>query len=402
MSVSQRYLGVLLFFCLSCSTELSKINPSFVKVYFFGKEASNEVYCFDAQALPSNDILVFGIGSNANNRFETNGHLYFQKVKANGETAWRDSLVFSGGFPSNVTKNDKGEFVLIWNLTDSLVAVVVNDGDQTPTIKTQRIKKVSSIATSYVINMVADGAGYRLQGTSSEAAIPSGASTRIFVSEVDGSFVFKSEIDSLRYIQSSFGDYGSSDLPYVRRIGKYLKLWKHQGTGVWYSVAPKGEYMALREVGSGTDIYTSKNKWIDAYTPSASATISAVLSHPDDISAVYYWPSLDLSQQGQGSQTQLGDTLKGWDTSSPFNVITIERLGKTLITGTSSPKQIRLMVIDKAGYSVLHEELGQAFPYISCKTLLLDDGYTVAIVGTCLLNNTYKRIFLIKLPVSEL
>jgi len=412
MLKTQYVLLVLVLFCFSCSTELSKINPSQVKIYFFDNQADKEVYCIDALLLPNDEILVVGVGSNADNRFDTDGRLYLQKIKANGETAWHGYYTaFKGGFPSDIIKDDDGNYVMLWTKDGAFQKVKIQLGETKPSVTVSSIGNVSPFNTTSAINLVKiKRTGnktvkdwYLVQGTASDVynnASGSVAEKLVYTSVLDSSFNLL-KFSSQDYDQSVFGELGSDDLPYVKRIGKYFNLWQ-KNDSTWFSTAPYKKGMALKDNGNLYPIYQDGSKWINAFNVTSSGNMSVVLTHPDNIVEVYYGNELDVKKYGQDFQSLTTETLKGWDTSSPFFITYIESINKTLVTGTSRPGQVKLRVIDQFGNTAAHDDLGQAFPYKPAKVLLINSGRTVAIIGTTVMNNSYKRVFLIKLPVSEL
>ncbi len=393
-------LAIIAIFFASCTEKIQTLNPDLVKVYLFDDKSNSNVYCFDAKTLPDNEILVFGVNSNSDNQFDTDGKLYLQKINANGETVWHDFYKdFKNGFPSNVIQKSDNEFVLFWSSTSGFTAVTIKVTADKPVIDTKVIATVSPFSTTSIISAATKDNGYLVVGTATDY-FSGPAIKKIYLTELNGDFSFSKSLSQQEYKSDAFGTLGTDDLPYIKRFGKFIHLFNINK--YWYFVSPYKTKMALKIVGSLEPVYQDSLRWINTFY-SDSYNLSLILSHPDNTSEMYYQNGLNVQNIENSFSASTSKTLTGWDTSSPVIIKFLTSQNKTLVAGTSKQGQIKLELYDVAGNkTATHEDLGQAFPYKLTQILELDNGATIAIVGTTMMKNSFKRVFMIKLPASEL
>lgn len=379
------------------NTESEFVNPSFIKIYFLNPDQPN-IRVFDIKATDDNGLLVFGVTNTktVSSRFEGDGSLYIQKIDASGTTQWFEIYDNYGkGFPTEILESSEG-YTLFWNseLGSELKQLTISGNHTTPmNISAKNIDLGYTFYKSYItaIAETFDQQGIILLGIG-QHELEGELYNRTFITEINGT-------DTAKLAQNEFIYEPASNIyTMIKEFSNYFYLGTCDNRYLFHS--PAGLLYAGEEIPV-TPVSITPDSYYGALVVEASAAKDF---------AMVVWNGENTMFVPEIDSYRTYDDLENFErTNLIFN---IDRNTKTLITqvqgnmlvaGTSTSGEVMLCVFSpETGELLTTRFLGQTYRYEVAGIETLDNGNTLAIVGTTQVEYEDQRVFVIKIPTSEL
>ncbi len=383
---------------LSCEKQNSTyVNLSAVHVYMNNTDNDSNLLAFDA--MPTNDegVVVFGVGGNIKSKFQADGELYIIKINRLGKITKKYKIdAIKKGFPAAVVQTDEG-YNIFWNVSAGEFSHIKIDKNTLDFIENKTIIINAGFTPNYITSAIEHKDHFILQGIGGDN-IKNEIYKKSFIAQsITGTDEYKA-ISANEYNPRQFGGFGDEDIAMLQGMRNCFKFLSNNER-LYYS-SPFNDKMVIKEIGDPVSIYTDANNWISAFITNEDKTFSAVFNDRQK-SEVAYYPELNFKSAHSGftlpddSNSGAYKEIKNVDTDEAINIVD-GAAEMIVVTNNSGQLAIHTYKDNK----LIERIIGKNYPYRPIAAYVQNN--ELILIGNTDVEFQYKRIFLIKIPLSEL